>query len=374
MSKRKSRTWVARTTLLWTALGFVLLQVALAISIELAFPEFRDPVYGHKIARLQQRTIRAESRPLTVVMLGSSRTVCGFKASAIERPLAAALGRPTVVFNFGINGAGPVLQLLNLKRVVADGIRPDLLLVEVMPPLLAGQVPLYELDESVLPTDRLGLRDLPLVRRYAGAIRPNLDRNWWRESLVPWFSHRFSILNDLATNCLSEKAQIEGFRGMDACGCVNIDWDDVSAAKCEAARQGMRTRYAPFLEGFRLGDAPCQGLCELLETCRRERIPAAIVIMPEGPAFRSWYSADAWHEIQRFVDDVCGRFDVPLINAREWLPEEDFADSHHHLPRGAAAFTARLCREGVLPLLQQSSAPYGGSAPLARKDATGKSG
>jgi hypothetical protein len=34
-----------------------------------------------------------------------------------------------------------------------------------------------------------------------------------------------------------------------------------------------------------------------------------------------------------------------LIDARDWLPEADFMDSHHPLRRGAAALTARLVAE-----------------------------
>lgn len=359
----KNRIRLGRGTLLWGAVGFCALQLALTIAVESRFPEFRDPVFGHKITRLKQRTTGPEPRPLTIVMLGSSRTVGGFKAGLLERPLAEACGRPVVVFNFGIHGAGPLIQLLNLQRILANGIRPDLLLVEVMPPLFAGQVPLHELDEERVPTDRLALRDLPLIERYAGPEREGLYRRWWLSALVPWYSHRFSILNDVATNCLPEPMQIEGFRGMDECGCVDQDWQEMTPARRKQVLEITHNCYAPLLLDFRLGDPACEGMRELLATCRREGIPAALVLMPEGPTFRSWYSADAWSRIQTYLDDLSRDYQTPVINARDWMAEEDFVDSHHQMARGAAAFTARLGQEFILPLLRQYSPATPANAP-----------
>ena len=46
-------------------------------------------VGGYKAARLERRTVANRDRPLTVLMLGSSRTAYGFRASALEDRLAA---------------------------------------------------------------------------------------------------------------------------------------------------------------------------------------------------------------------------------------------------------------------------------------------
>ena len=40
-----------------------------------------------------------------------------------------------MLFNFGMVGAGPLVELVVLRRLLAEGVRPDLLLVEVLPPL-----------------------------------------------------------------------------------------------------------------------------------------------------------------------------------------------------------------------------------------------
>ena len=72
--------------------------------------------------------------------------------------------------------------------------------------------------------------------------------------------------------------------------------------------------------------------------------------MPEGPTFRSFYSPDARAEIDRCLEQVCKDFHVPLVDARGWMPETAFFDSHHLLPPGAVTFTQRLEREVLNPL------------------------
>src|SRR5262249_35831439 len=105
--------------------------------------------------------------------------------------------------------------------------------------------------------------------------------------------------------------------------------------------------------GFRVGGPPCQSLRELLELSRREGIDAALVLMPEGTEFRSWYPSGAWASVQSFLTDLSREYAAPIINAREWVPDTDFLDSHHLLPRGANTFTTRLGREGLAPLLDR---------------------
>ena len=82
-------------------------------------------------------------------------------------------------------------------------------------------------------------------------------------------------------------------------------------------------------------------------------MPAALVLMPEGPSFRALYPARAWPEVRAWVGSLSARQAAPLVDARAWLPEEEFLDSHHLLPGGAARFTRRLGREFLLPLLRR---------------------
>ena len=67
--------------------------------------------------------------------------------------------------------------------------------------------------------------------------------------------------------------------------------------------------------------------------------------MPEGTAFRSWYTPEAESVVAKFLAEVCDRHGVRLLDARCWIADEDFWDGHHLLPGGAARFTRRLLDE-----------------------------
>ena len=113
--------------------------------------------------------------------------------------------------------------------------------------------------------------------------------------------------------------------------------------------------YQNRLARFRMGGPQCQALCELLASCRKEGLPVALVVMPEGPTFRSWYPPGTWENIKEWLTQVSREYDAPLVNAREWIDDEnDFKDSHHLLRSGRDKFKERLARECIFPLLSRT--------------------
>src|SRR5437899_9492926 len=162
------RVWHGRqrNTLLWGLASFLLLQLSLAIAIDKWLPELRDPEYGNKLAHLRRRLAGPEKH-FTVVMLGSSRINAGFQAGPVEADLSNVLGRKIVVYNFGVTGAGPLSELIDLKRLLGAGVHPDLILVEVLSPLLASQVTFRDR----LSVDRLWHNELALMARYGGCSK-----------------------------------------------------------------------------------------------------------------------------------------------------------------------------------------------------------
>jgi hypothetical protein len=344
---RRSRR--ARTALLWGLVGSAALQLGLAVAIEFWLPELRDPEFGQRAARLYPRAAAVSPRPVTLVMLGSSRTTVGFNATLLEESLRTSLDRPVVVFNFGITGAGPLMMLLDLHRLLDRGIRPDLLLIEVLPPLLAGQVPQAELGR--LHPTRLWRREISLVQRYGASAR-DLRVAWWQAWPVPWYVRRFTIVNRLAPACLPNRLRMDWVYHIDDCGWVVQAFGSPNDEQRRLAVARARQEYAFYLNSFRLGGPACQALRELLELCHDQRIRAALVLMPEGTDFRSWYSAPVWAQIESYLDGLSQEFATPIVNARDWVADEDFVDSHHLMMRGAAAFTDRLGREAVVPLVR----------------------
>jgi hypothetical protein len=126
---------------------------------------------------------------------------------------------------------------------------------------------------------------------------------------------------------------------------------DPGGVQYARALERARNEYCPGLADFHLGGPNCEALGELLALCRESNIPTAIVLMPEGPLFRSWYRPEDWTAIENYLGEISRNYRTPVINCRTWIAEQDFLDSHHLRPNGAAKFTRRLGSEAILPLL-----------------------
>jgi hypothetical protein len=80
----------------------------------------------------------------------------------------------------------------------------------------------------------------------------------------------------------------------------------------------------------------------VLARCAEHDIRAAVVLMPESSAFRGWYGPAGYAAATAFARKLSDEFGVPVYDAREWVPDDGFADGHHMIPAGAETFTDRL--------------------------------
>ena len=62
-------------------------------------------------------------------------------------------------------------------------------------------------------------------------------------------------------------------------------------------------------------------------------------------------SEATWRTVETRLRKIAERHHVPLVNAREWLTEGQFLDSHHMTQEGAMRFSERLYQE-ILPLVR----------------------
>src|SRR5262249_30242998 len=85
---------------------------------------------------------------------------------------------------------------------------------------------------------------------------------------------------------------------LDQAGWVHTPRTWVSQTVRDHALEVAKSQYRERLSRLRAGGLSGEALRGLLALCRDERIPAALVLMPEGPIFRSWYSGVAWSEFK----------------------------------------------------------------------------
>jgi hypothetical protein len=83
----------------------------------------------------------------------------------------------------------------------------------------------------------------------------------------------------------------------------------------------------------------------MLSRCRERGIRPVLLLAPEAPSFRAAYDPAGWDRAEGYLRGLAKEHGAPLIDARGWLEEEDFFDSHHPMRAGAEAFTRRLVQE-----------------------------
>lgn len=344
-----------RATVLWILFFLVVSQVGLILLMEYRQPMFRDPEMGVKYLRLQAALHKEPERPLYLV-LGSSRAGLGFRGDLISATPSATGERAPLLFNFALPGHGPILQLLVLKRLLADGIRPQRVFLEVLP-LYLHQEGTYG-EERWVNVHALACRDLPALSRHCVDPLPIWGSFAWSRAF-PIFNNRYGILSRIAPRWLPWDYRMDDIRRTDPYGWK--PWPKPSVTPDEAVRGSWYAgwQFDGARKGFRITPQPDAALREALTVCRRAGIPATLYVMPEGSEVRKWYSPAMEWEISEYLRCLCQDAGVGLLNARLWVGDHGFFDHHHLLAIGATEFSQRFAQE----VLGDGSASVPASSP-----------
>ncbi|MFO0799097.1 MAG: hypothetical protein U0804_16640 [Gemmataceae bacterium] len=316
---RATRARRARVAVLLVPLAAVVLLSAAWVGVETVRPEVVDPDYFQRRDALRARVAEHPGKPLAVV-IGSSRMVQGFSPDTLPDPA----GGPVLWFNAAHFGAGPVLNSVVLSRLLADGIKPDLVVFEIMPAFCVS-------ENAPFLSHHLTHRDLAGIHRYTPP--GELDLCYLRFRLT-----RPARLTRAA----------EPFAGIipplpyggNPTPIIDVTEED------RAARLVVQTRaLGAALKRLTVRPEADRALRASLQQCRAHGITPVLIRSPEGPTFRGFYDPAALARFEGYVADVARENGVRLIDARDWLAESDFMDSHHPLHRGSVAFTTRLVAE-----------------------------
>lgn len=344
----------ARRALLIGVWAYLALQVGISLALATELSWLRSPVYEYKKHALEARLKFSDPHTLKVVMFGSSRVLQGLRSDRVEEALEKRLEKPLLVYNFGVAGAGPFMQMFYLRRLLADGIRPELVLLEVLPALLGDTSTPRDIGERQLPIEGLRREELPLVRRYANGSRSIDDTDWWLAWAYPAYAHRFAFVSHTAPILLSFSQRLNAFRDAGPSGWLPPDMSLYTSGRRLIALERARQEYAANLAAFQPGRLPLSALRESLDLCREAGVKVALVAMPEGPVFRSWYSLSTQNQLADLYDDLRGSHGVPLVDASTWLDsEKHFIDSHHLTPDGAALFSRQLAERALPSLIER---------------------
>lgn len=110
----------------------------------------------------------------------------------MESAFETATGQRAVAMNFRMPAAGPIANLLAVRRLVASDVCPDLIVLEVLPPLVAGQSGLPPDMANLVPERLLFSEDF--IPGNTDVDWSECNRRWWTAELVPWYGRRFQLL------------------------------------------------------------------------------------------------------------------------------------------------------------------------------------
>jgi hypothetical protein len=323
---------------------FVGVQVAL-VGASAVTHLLADPVYGDKERRLRRVESAAPPGAPRVLALGTARTGYGFEAGRAQR----AAVTPAAVFNFGVPGAGPVTHLIYLRRLLAAGHRPDLLVLEILPPLLAD-LPGGPLEARALSGGQLSAPEIDLAGRY-GVPTERLRAERRAAARLPVSEHRFKLLGRLFPSALPDGLRYNWGRTPDPNGWNAADVLEVTDAGRARGVAGAGAEYRDVLRLDLTRGPAVRALRDVLALCRAQGVPVVLVMYPEGATFRAMYPADAEPKLAALLAGLTAEFGCPVTDARAWLADDLFVDNHHLLRAGAAAFTDRLAGEVLHPWL-----------------------
>ncbi|MBA4063030.1 MAG: hypothetical protein C0501_04850 [Isosphaera sp.] len=329
----------ARAVAAWVVAGYLAATVAAALVIEVVRPELRDEEYGRRLDGLLARVKENPGRPL-VVVVGSSRAAMAICPRAWEevRP-----GTPTdpLVFNLSRVGGGPLMNLLTLRRLYADGVRPAAVLLEYWPPLLRQDGPFREADR--IDADKLYLADRPFVRDYL-PDPDRVERRMLESRLNPVSEHRTLLLRRLVPGWLPRATRIDpAVDPLDGWGWLpGLDRPALALQSRDTRLSHHEGTYRAQLRGLRVDPDADHAIREAVALARGHGAAVGFVWLPESTEFRGWYPPEAERLGQAYLALLRDGLRVPLIDARTWLDDEDLADGFHATRQGAEVFTRPL--------------------------------
>ena len=177
-----------RNSIACAVLALLALQSVMSYGINTRRLEWADAEYGTTVRNLDARKKEFPDRPLLAV-LGSSRSRNAFAADRLSEPIPGDEA-PPLVYDSCLEGARPTHYLLMLRRLLALGIKPACVTIEILPIHIRshngkGTDPL---DLPMVPkTEAIRMRpsDLDLVSRYHANRRWFWARTWVEAQIAP---------------------------------------------------------------------------------------------------------------------------------------------------------------------------------------------
>jgi hypothetical protein len=331
----------AGRAVVWFALATLAINAGVLCLLDELRPGIRDPEYGRRIRRLQARIAENPGRPI-VLFVGSSRTALGICPGAWEAIRPGVPGCPDpLFFNLSLLGGGPIVELMILHRLFADGLRPAAVLIEYWPPYLHDGGGWAETNR--MGSERLYPIDRAIVRDYF-PDPGDVERKMRRYQSNPVYANRERLLVQLMSGWLRPTQRGDsGWNGLDPWGWLpGRDWNPGPSELRSSALAESSDRYKPLFANYRISPNADRAIGEAVKLARKHSVAVGFIYMPESSEFRGWYSSAAEHAANEHLAGLSHDLGVSVIDARTWMDDGLLVDGFHLSQIGAAEFTRKL--------------------------------
>ena len=347
---RAPRRRQARSAVLAFLLGIVVIHGGFLLLLDYGPPRLRDPEYGKRLEKVRARQTEHPDRPL-ILALGSSRTAMGVRPDVLA-PLPP--GQP-LVMNFALAGSGPIMELMAFRRALADGLKPSAVILEYWPAFLRETDTYHE--DGRIDVARLRPVDRSIVDEFFRDPAQTKEK-MQEHRQNPWYAHRRSILNQVATRWLPLKDRSEAmWEPIDDWGWLpgRAQIQEAERPKAIAATSGY---YVPLFAKYEVSPVADQAYRQLIAECRERNIPVVLLYLPESAAFRAMMPPAAVKASEDYLVRLTKELNLPLIDARGWVSDDELPDGFHLMQNGAKTVTLRL-RDELARVLPQRTATEG---------------
>jgi hypothetical protein len=337
--------------LLLAGVFFLCGQLALGAWLDTAPLAVRFPEAAAALDRA-----RTQHPPPDIVFFGSSRFMAAIVPAEIDTQLRAAHGgHVPALLPMAVLGGDFVSTEFLLDRMLAQGVRPRVAVIEVSPDLL-GRPPhllsaqlerlfrwrdvvhwlpeLFEADWSALLTARL----LPvyhyrkeLLGWLVGRPPPYLSVPAPASPAAPVSSPRL----------VQPAASAPNLQRSSPAGIVSAG-DSPSATEAPDDPTHGVDRWARWLRPFRMSERSAEVLERILARCKQEDITCILVEPPVASGHRGLYGEDVATPYRGLLGRLGRDYDAPYFDFADRLPDTSFRDDSHVNRRGATAFSALL--------------------------------
>ena len=346
----------ARAALAWAVALFLLAQLTASLLLDYVCPLIRFPSAARVLA-----TARAWGH-VDVVCLGSSRFESGISPPDVSRLLRQDSAEPPVeVLNAAVPCGSPVVFEFLFDRLLQEGARPSLVVVEVSPETLNDHSSWLSMqvrrqlrwdDVPTYLADVWGARELPVLLQTRLLPLYSQRRQIWlaagdaldrllapaEEPPLPAPARVTAVL-PLPAEAREPAGDTGPGRGLHAL-----------TAEQEATSRGGAAVVRDWLGRYHTGGTAVAALERLARRCREHGMDLVLFGVPVSSFHRQAYTPDVEAAFRAQMDRLTRAGGCRFVDCRDQVPDGLFRDVHHLLPEGGRFFSRKLAHDVLAPV------------------------